>query len=256
MDTNQKILKKLGLSEAEIRIYLSLLTHGSLTASELTRRSRSKRPTVYYAIRQLVERGLISKLGAVGVERFQAGSPDKLLTLLTLRQQEIAALEGEIKSIIPSLTPERAAQEGKPSVLFYEGEEAMKQIIMETLYCRDGHIDSIAPADNFFWQIGQSFSKPYIDARVQRRITTRNLWEKPLEPTVMLKAYSGLSEVAILPKEMHGKFRTTVFMYDDVVMYISSLHSGYVLLVRSKEHRELMKAMYEALWIAAKRVEV
>lgn len=251
MDATKNTLKKLGLSDAEIRVYDALLAHGSLSAAELTKATRGKRPTVYYAIRQLLERGLIHKLGAVGIERFQAEAPEKLLQVLALRQQELTALENEVKAIIPSLTPERAAHEGKPTVLFYEGEEAMKRVIMETLYCRSGHIDSIAPADNFFWQAGEAFGGSYVAERARRKITTRNLWEKPLEPAIMLKSYKGLSQVRILPPEMRGQFRTTVFLFDESVMYISSRGSGYVLVVRSKEHHELMKAMYESLWAGA-----
>ncbi len=251
MQNAQGILKELGLSEAETKLYLALQSAGAQTAGELAKRTKAKRPTIYYALRQLEERGLIHKVGSLGVERFQAERGDKLLTVLTLRRQKIDALEAEVHTLIPVLEKRSTQPEAKPAILFYEGEEAMKQAIMDTLYCRDGHIDSIAPGDNFFWQIGQVFSKPYIDERVQRGITTRNLWERPLEPAIMLKSYSGLSHVRILPEAMHAKFRTTVFLYDDVVMYISSLDSGYVLLVRSKEHHELMKAIYEALWLAS-----
>ena len=256
MKTPQVVLKNLGLSEAEIKVFLSLHQGGSLTASELTRLTKTKRPTVYYALRQLEDRGLIHKVGSLGVERFQAEAPDKLLTLLTLQRQALDALEVDVQELVPTLTVSTKAPEGKPTVLFYEGEAAVKQAIMDTLYCRDRHIDSLAPDDNFFWQVSRAFSNAYIDKRVARRITTRNLWEKTLEPTIMVRQYAGLSQVRILPADMHGKFRTTVFLYDDAVMYISSLASGYALVVRSKEHHELMKSMYEALWQVSKEVKI
>lgn len=256
METRLSLLKRLGLSDAESRIYLTLVAHGALTASELTKLTHGKRPTVYYAIRQLLERGIIHKLGAPGVERFQAQPADKLLTLITLRQQELEALTKEVKTALPSLVPNKVPHEGKPVVQFYEGKEAMKQAVMETLYCRGRHIDSIAPSDNFFWQIGQAFSASYIAERVARKITTRNLWEKPLEPEILLRSYKGLSEVRLLPKPMHDAFRTTVFLYDDTVMYISSLKTGYVLVVKSREHHELMLATYNALWETSKPVTI
>jgi hypothetical protein len=37
-------------------------------------------------------------------------------------------------------------------------------------------------------------------------------------------------------------------MYDDQVLYISSLASGYALLVKSAEHVEMMHALYGVLW--------
>lgn len=242
------LLKKLGLSESEIQLYLTLVSYGALTAGDLIKITAAKRPTVYYALRQLQEHGLVHRTGTPGTERFQAESPEKLLNLVTFRERELQELGKELQIIIPLLATAHRPYEGIPGVSFYEGETAMKQAITETLYCRSRHIDSLAPSDNFFWQVGQNFSANYIQERIARKITTRNLWEMPLEPKIMLHSYAGLSEVRILPKAMHGRFRTTMFLYDDKVMYVSSLKSGYVLVVRSKEHYETMKALYDGLW--------
>ncbi len=248
MSTPQDLLKKLGLSDSEIDLYLAMLSRGAMQASELMKAVRGKRPTIYYALKQLLERGLVKNIATRGTHRFQAETPEKLLTMLAMREEELKSLREEIRGMLPSLSASQAPNEGLPVVTFYEGVNAMKQIVMETLYCRDRHIDSIAPKDNFFWQIGQTFSQKYIDERVANGITTRNLWEQPLKPEILTKSYAGRSEVRILPEKIHGKFRTTVFLYDDKVMYISSLKNAYVLLVQSPEHHEFMKAIYEVLW--------
>ncbi|MCX6780844.1 MAG: helix-turn-helix domain-containing protein [Candidatus Magasanikbacteria bacterium] len=250
------ILVQLGLSDSEVELYLTLVERGALTPRELTTITKAKRPTVYYALRQLMDRGLVTKRGAQSSERFQAEPPEALITMVTLRQQELVTLAEQVNEIIPALKKNKIAHEGAPGVQYYEGKEAMKRAIMDTLYCRKEHIDSIAPADNFFWQIGQEFSAQYIKERVARHITTRNLWEEPLEPRILLQSYKGLSEVRIMPKEMLGNFKTTVFIYDKEVMYISSVAAGFVLVVKSQEHHDLMLAMYNALWAAGKSVTI
>jgi len=252
MSSPKELLKKFGLSDSEIALYLMLLGRGAMQASELVKATRGKRPTVYYALRQLLERGLVSPIAGQGVQRFQAEPPRQLLTMLELRKEELKNLGKEVDLLLPSFETKQLPGDGLPSVTFYEGEAAMKQIVMETLYCRSRHIDSFAPKDNFFWQVGQTFSQKYIDERNARHITTRNLWEQPLKPEILNKSYKGLSEVRILPSNMHEKFRSTVFLYDDKVMYISSLKNAYVLLVQSQEHHELMKAMYDGLWEASR----
>lgn len=256
MEKSNEVLEQLGLSASEVQLFLTLVQRGALTARELTKLTRAKRPTVYYALRQLMDRGLVTRRGAAAAERFQAEPPESLQTLVSLRQQEVSSLSEKVAALIPHLQTAPTAHEGTPGVLFFEGADAMKRAIMDTLYCKSGHIDSLAPADNFFWQIGQEFSQRYIDERVRRAITTRNLWEKPLEPKILLKSYHGLSQVKILPAVMHGAFRTTIFLYDQEVMYISSVESGYVLIVKSREHYELMKAVYEALWLVSEEVKI
>lgn len=252
MENPQNILKQLGLSDAEVKIYLALNARGALTANELTKTAHLKRPTTYYALRSLKERGLVKSGNAPGVERFQAEPPQSLEAVVAVRQKELLGLADDVRSIVPELTKGKPSDSGLPAVSFYEGEEAMKQAIMETVYCRGRHIDSIAPSDNFFWQVGQKFSAGYIAERVARKITTRNLWEKPLTPEIMTKSYKGISQVRLLPKEMVGKFRSTIFLYDDCVMYISSKGGGYVLVVKSAEHHQMMKAIYDTLWSTAK----
>lgn len=252
----RKLLEQIGLSQSEIDLYLAMLSHGAMLASELMRLTRAKRPTVYYAIRQLQSRGLIRKVPFQGTQRFQAEPPEKLLVLLELRQAELITLSDEVRIHLPELKQQAPASDGVPAVSFYQGEQAMQQVIMETLYCKSRHIDSLAPRDNFFWQIGQTFSEKYVRERVSRKITTRNLWEQPLKPEIMVRSYEGVSDVRILPTVLHGKFRTTIFLYDDKVMYISSLASAYILLVQSREHHELMKAMYEGLWETSAEISV
>lgn len=246
------ILSRLGLSESEVQLYLALVERGALTARELTTLTNAKRPTVYYALRQLMDRGLVTQ----GADRFQAAAPESLSTIVKMRQNELASLADEVIELIPALKKNSVAHEGAPAVTYFTGEEAMKRAIMDTLYCKSGQIDSIAPHDNFFWQVGQEFSANYVAERVGRRIKTRHLWEKELEPKILASSYKGLADVHLLPKEMVGHFRTTVFIYDQEVMYISSRDSGFVLIVKSREHFELMQAMFNTLWAVSKPIKL
>lgn len=246
-------LYELGFSESEVSVYLAMIDHGALTAQEIVRYTQGKRPTVYYALRQLEEKGLIHKTGTQAVERFQAEPPVKLLAVVLLRQHRLRTLEDEVKKIIPQLTPSKTSREGIPKILFYEGEENMKQIISETLYCRSKKIDYLTPHDNFFWQTDKTFANTYIHDRREWGIKTRHLWEAPLAPNYMVN-FRQHADVRILPKQMYGKYRTTMLLFDDTVMYISSRDSGYVLVVKSKEHYELMASMYETLWGLSKKM--
>ncbi len=252
----QETLNKLGLSKSEIELYLAMLSQGALLPTEMMRLTGAKRPTVYYALRQLVTRGLVHKVPSQGIQYFQADPPEQLLTMLKLREEELQETMRDVEACLPELRKREVSHEGVPNVSFYQGEQAMKQVVMETLYCRDQHIDILTPKDNFFWQVGQAFSQNYVDERRARQITTRHLWEESLKPELLKRSYQGLSEIHLLPASMRGAYRSTLFLYDDKVMYVSSLKSGYVLLVQSKEHHELMKAMFDGLWEASETVDV
>lgn len=251
--TPQALLQRIGLSEAEISIYSALLSKGAMSANELVRVSGGKRPTVYYAIRQLLDRGLVREIPSSGVKRFQAEPPESIHRMLDTRAMELDQIRLEVDEMLPFFKATTAGIE-RPHVTFIEGVNAMKQAVMETLYIRSRHIDTIAPKDNFFWQIGQEFSQAYIDERVRRKITTRNLWEEPLKPEILTRSYKGRSNIRIMPSMMHGKFSSTVFIYDDTVMYISSVSSAYIVRIQSAEHAAMMRAIYDGLWEGSREV--
>lgn len=254
MQPISEILTRLGLTESETTVYLAMC-RGINKARDITKVTRLKRPTVYYALSRLEERGLIHRTGSLTSARFGVEPAERLVTIAKRQVADAAALEQEIAALAPSLAQASTPGE-RPHVAFYEGVEAVKNVIMETLYCRDRRIDSIAPSDNFFWQIGDSFAGKYVAERFTRKIRTRNLWESPIDPKKYRKEYyEDVSEIRIMPKATHGKFKTTIFLYDDKALYISSLKNAYALLVTSQEHHDTMKALFDGLWSSSKTAQ-
>lgn len=250
MQNPNETLARLGLADSEIKAYLAMLG-GARKVAEIMKTTRQKRPTVYYALAKLAERGLLRKTGRAD-EPYTPEPAERLRAIGETRMKEAQDLTSEIEALIPSLGQEGGRLE-KPQVAFYEGVEAAQNVVMETLYCRSRHIDSIAPTGNFFWSVGPGFAAAYVAERARRRIKTRNLWEAPIDPKRMRpQDYRDLSEIRILPKVMHGRFATTVFLFDDKTLYISSLKNAYALLVTSQEHHDAMTAVFDGLWQASK----
>lgn len=245
-----KILRRLGFTEAEMKVYIAL-SHGSNSARDIIKITRQRRPTVYYAISSLEKRGLVSRTGLEGKGGFAVEPPAQLEALVKERQIEAEKLSADIKGLIPFLENKKSAKDKKPAVAFFEGEEAVRNVVMGSLYCKDKKILSIAPKDNFFWQIGENFAADYVAERVRNRIKTQNLWEEAIDKRIYREFYKDVSEIRILPEIMRGKFTTTIFIYDDKVMYISSAVNSYAILITSKEHTETMRAMFYGLWSAS-----
>jgi sugar-specific transcriptional regulator TrmB len=252
MQNPKSTLQSLGLTESEIRVYLSMVS-GAKNIKEILKTTQLKRPTAYYAINSLRKRGLITKPVQENTMTFTLEPYERLETLVEEKSREIVSLSSEIDKLIPLFTQKKNKKDQKPMVSFYEGVEAVKNIVMETLYCKSKQILSIAPQDNFFWQIGEDFVKIYIDERKKRNIETRNLWEKRIDQDVYEENYREYSSVKILPEVMKGKFATTIFMYDDKTLYISSLTNAYCILIQSQEHKDMMTALFEGLWFASEK---
>jgi len=243
------VLSQLELSEAEIDVYLAML-HGARAARDIVHVTNRSRPTVYYALNSLEQRGLLSKTGLEEDQRFRVEPLDRLKTIVRERQAAEKKTAGEINQFVRQFQKERSGDQ-KPQVSFYEGVAGVRSVIMETMYCHGRHIDSLVPSHNFFAQLGPDFVTRYVEMRHKMGVQTRALWGATIDPAIVQRYYD-ISEIRMIPKRLGDGFRTTIFMYDDSVLYISSLASGYALLVSSAEHREMMRVLYETVWAASK----
>ncbi len=254
MNEPRKHLMDLGLSDSDVTVYLAMVS-GARTARDLVKVTRLKRPTVYYALGCLEKRGLTSKTGLAGDKSFSLEPIEKLSVIAKEKALESSQLQSRIDEMIPALQATSSPSDQKPTVAFYEGVDAVKNAIMEILYCKSKNVYSVVPKQNFFWQVGQDFVELFIEERIRRNIKTKNLWEAPVNKALIKKYYEGLSQVRILPEVMHGKFLTTVFIYDDKTLYVSSKKNSYCVLITSKEHTDTMRAWFEGLWSVSKSHE-
>jgi sugar-specific transcriptional regulator TrmB len=101
-------LRKLGLKEKEVSVYLAALELGFTSVQNIAKQAQLSRPTVYEIIKELIKKGLmreVKRQGNVRGERtyFAAESPDNLLGLLRVQKREVEEKEREFIRIISAL---------------------------------------------------------------------------------------------------------------------------------------------------------
>ncbi len=243
-------LEKMGLSEIESKIFIAML-EGYLRVKDIQNITSVKRPSVYYAISNLEKRGLVGRIQVGEYNQWKVSPLSKLYHILDERKQSLEALTHDVDDFVASVPILKNTSETK--VTYYEGTSGIESIVFNSLYCKDKEIWSIAPDKNFFFERGAKFATKYVSERRKRGIKTRNLWENIFDREVVKVLYEDVSEIRIMPKSMHGKFQTTVFIYDDKVMYIAPQKSNYAVIFQSKDHSSFMRAVYEAVWNVSKK---
>lgn len=246
MNEPRKQLEALGFTESEITVYLAMVS-GTMLARDIIKATGLKRPTVYYAIGCLEKRGLISRTGKDGDGKLFLEPISKLERISEEKLRESAGLHDAITNLVPFLEAQQTTAGEKPMIAFFEGREAVEQVIMEMLYCKEKQIDSIVPKDNFFWQVGKDFVSKFVNERRRRGINTKNIWQVTVAADLIKKYYPAPSQVRVAPKSM-SVFHTTIFLYDDKTLYVSSKKNGYAVLMTSQEHHDTMRAWFNAIW--------
>jgi sugar-specific transcriptional regulator TrmB len=244
MRTIKKILTELGVSEKEASVYIHMI-QGIRDAKDLLKITDFKRPTLYYVLTSLEKRGLVKRQLIGGTKKYIPENPEVLIHLAKKKALEMEELEKSLLELLPTLVKQKIE---KPNVSLFEGHEAVKSVIMSTLYTKNHHIDCIAPSNNFFFGVGEHFVKKYVEERRKRKISTRNLWEEKIASLEINDLYRDISSIRVLPKIMKGKWKTTIFIHDHDTLYVSSYDNAYAILIKSEEHAEMMRCIFDGLW--------
>lgn len=243
----QDILRQLGLTDSEITVYMALHA-GQVQARDIIAYTEEKRPTVYYALSSLERRGLVSKQLRNGEHGYVLESPKRLEVLAREKKKEAVALLSSVQALTPFFRTSGENRETKPSVTFYEGKKAVRNVIMESMYCKSKYVQTIIPEDNFFIALGRSFAETFVKERRRRQISTKNLWTFETDENTFQQYYKGISDVRILPTVMKDSFHTSILLYDNIVLYVSSVKNNYCIKVESEEHASMMNALFMGLW--------
>ena len=75
----EKVLENLGFSPNEIKVYLTLNSHGSTKAGKIAKLAHIDRSSCYNALKLLLEKGMVSHVSIGKVKWFQATWPKKPL---------------------------------------------------------------------------------------------------------------------------------------------------------------------------------
>jgi HTH-type transcriptional regulator, sugar sensing transcriptional regulator len=129
----ETVLKKFGLNDKEISIYLSLLKLGSAPVRAVALQAEINRTTTHDILNKLIDEGLVSFVDKTKHRYFTAESPEHFLHSLKIREQNINRLEQDIKEILPELKSLYEKSESKPKAKYFEGNTGLRAIMEDVL---------------------------------------------------------------------------------------------------------------------------
>jgi len=119
-------LRKLGLTEKEVKVYLTGLELGPASVQNIAVKANLTRPTTYEIIKKLEEKKLFVETGKKGKRHFSAQSPERILGILKTQKREIEEKEREFIRIISAL--EARYSKEKEGIEVFKGKEGFKTL--------------------------------------------------------------------------------------------------------------------------------
>ena len=252
MDTS--VLEKIGLSDAEIDVYLTLLKLGPNPSSRIVRETDFRKSTVYESLGRLQEKGLVSHVTKDSKKYFQASEADRLLEFVEDRKRELEGYEEEIKELIPRI--EKSTGKGKPNpeAHVFVGIEGFKTMRRDILKNAKGELLLIGAIGKEYL-IAPKFFKNWNRARCIKELNQRVLYKKSYEQEWVKKPWitEELFELRFLPEELESP--AVINIYGDIVANVVwSDDYPICFLMVNKELADAYRKYFEYLWALAKRI--
>ena len=237
----EKLLKTLGFTESEGKIYLTSLEMGPASVQDIAKKARVSRVTTYAVIESLTTRGLMSSVEKGKKKLFVAESPDRLVSFVHGRVREMEATLREIESSLQDL---KLLQRGeKPVVKLFEGEEGIRAIQDDILKTGPDTIYELGNVDAIHRLFPAGSLKPFKEELDRRKIHTKAIYlAKETQHTPRAN-----SSVRILPHEQFS-FGGDVTVYGNKVALMT--YGGKVIgvVVESEELARTMREVFELAW--------
>ena len=247
-------LEQIGLNHHESQVYLTLLTNGQMSASQLGKKSHAPRTTIRSILDKLCMEGIVDKIYR-GSTQYYSCLPASALVRSVEREILLKKRQAEmISALAPSIEALRNSGSHLPVVRYFEGERGIMEAFNHSLISGAKEILFFTSYD--FFQTGpvrEYDVGDYMPNRIRRGIRMRVLMERTKEaehwagrPKSELREHRFLQKGAKLP----GSF----FIYGKYVLYFSANKGEYIaVLSESSVMAATMKTLFECLWTGAER---
>ncbi len=119
------ILEDLGLTNAEIKIYLALLELGTTTAGPILKKTKLQNSVVHMTLHKLVAKGFISFVKKGNVRHYQPTNPENILKFIDEKK-------ARFEKLLPELLA-RQTQKEKQEAEIFEGFAGLKNMLYEII---------------------------------------------------------------------------------------------------------------------------
>ncbi len=247
-----KTLKDLGLTAKEANVYMTLHGIGSNPASVIAKNAGINRSGCYTVLNSLVYKDFIEKKQKNSITYFSATDPTSLLKRLHHKKGELDANIQNINNLIKQYEHLNKNSSDKPSVIFFEGPAAIKNVMEDTLKSGDTILRAYASLDEL-----TTILPDYWPSYYQRR-TEKGIKVKAIYPANKLSYFHKkrdpyeCRESRLIPPEFN--FHLDIMIYANKVA-LTSLKEKFGLVIESEEMSQAHKKIFDLVWEGTKRYD-
>jgi sugar-specific transcriptional regulator TrmB len=244
-----KDLRKIGLTDGEIKVYEALLEIGECTKTALATKSGIAPSNIYDVTNRLVEKGMISKVEKNGISHFSAANPTHILDFLGQKEKELQNEKDFVNQMLPTLLLKFKETKEKVNVEVFQGWNGMKTVFEDLLNeCGKGdQCFVIGASKGASEKQADIFFLKYSKLREEKGIITNIIFNESI------KERKERIEYFLKSDKYHVKFLrqntpTEIMIYKNKTCIISLTKNPIIIRVTSQETTDSFKQYFNVMW--------
>jgi sugar-specific transcriptional regulator TrmB len=239
-------LKEIGMNDAEIRIYTTLISYGTLSAKEIADRSGLYRPYVYDNLAKLIEKGLVTYHRKSRKAYYQAVNPGRITDILDHRAEAV-------REVVDHLKEKYLRKKAEYDVQIYEGTDSLR-IFYEEIYTilKEGESECLlvlggtgeasAHVENYFSKL----LLRGVRDRIYEELDIRMIYNSDSKESDIPKHFSGYLDIRFSQPE--DDCAVTTIITDAMVATMDLIDRPFVLCSYNRHFIGTQKRIFNRLW--------
>ena len=237
MDTS--ILEDIGLTSAEIKIYLTLLKLGSSQAGSIVEKSGRQNSVVHRTLHRLIEKSLITYVLEGKKKYYQAIDPKMLINYLENKKKRV-------EDILPELLAQQEMGKKKQEATIFRGIRGVKELLNQTLDTRSKEYLAYGGPQKAHDLLGDYTWASFHKKRIKNKIRAKLIFNDSLRWWGDELNKKKLTTVKYTKKECEQLTETIICGKKVAILVYSDKPYGF--LIEDQMVSESYKKFFDILW--------
>ncbi len=238
------MLEDLGLTHAEIKVYLTLLELGSSSAGLILERSGLQNSVVHRALNTLIEKGIINFILEGKRKVYQATEPEYFFRFIEDKR-------ARFQSILPILKRKQGMARNVEVASVYKGIRGVNEVYNIMVNTPGEEYLTFGGGKECETRMGSSWWMGIHRKRIVNRLKSRQIFDETVRAIGKGISSLPLSQVRFIGREFE-QFQETVIVGDNVAITVFT-QRPYSFLIRDSAVAQGYRKHFEILWAGAKK---
>jgi HTH-type transcriptional regulator, sugar sensing transcriptional regulator len=237
------ILEDLGLTQAEIKVYVALLELGSSSAGPILEKSKIQNSVVHRALNSLIDKGLINFILEGRRKIYQATDPENFYNFIDDKRSRFG-------QILPELKKRQKLAKKQEQATVYRGKRGLNELYNCLLNSGGKEYNTFGGGTRVAYEImNETWWKNLHAKRIAKKIKCRQVFDETIRKFGEELNSKKITDIRFLPRKFE-QLQETIIIGNYVGIAIFA-KNPYGILIKDKLVADGYRKQFEILWKTA-----